>query len=129
MASTRVAVIINPISGTGGRLHVARDRAELAASLIAGRGYDSQIFITERPGHGRELAAAALAQGASLVLAWGGDGTVNEVGSALAFRDATLGIVPSGSGQWPRAGIAHPIRSGERHRRRAPWPRTPNRCR
>lgn len=98
MASTRVAVIINPISGTGGRLHVARDRAELAASLIAGRGSEGQIFITERPGHGRELASAALAQGASLVLAWGGDGTVNEVGSALAFRDAALAIVPSGSG-------------------------------
>ncbi len=106
MASTRVAVIINPISGTGGRLHVARDRAELAASLIAGRGYESQIFITERPGHGRELASAALAQGASLVLAWGGDGTVNEVGSALAFRDAALAIVPSGSGN----GLARELR-------------------
>jgi len=106
LASTRVAVIINPISGTGGRLHVARDRAELAASLIAGRGYESQIFITERPGHGRELASAALAQGASLVLAWGGDGTVNEVGSALAFRDAALAIVPSGSGN----GLARELR-------------------
>jgi diacylglycerol kinase (ATP) len=102
----RAAVIINPISGTGGRLHVARDRAELAASAMASHGLDGQVFITERPGHARELANAALAQGASLVLAWGGDGTVNEVGSALAFRDATLGVIPSGSGN----GLARELR-------------------
>lgn len=106
MPSTRVAVIINPISGARGRLHVARDRAELAASLIASHGLDGQVFITERPGHARELAGAALTQGASLVIAWGGDGTVNEVGSALAFRDATLGMIPSGSGN----GLARALR-------------------
>ncbi|HEY5619923.1 MAG TPA: diacylglycerol kinase family protein [Vicinamibacterales bacterium] len=106
MPSTRVAVIINPISGARGRLHVARDRAELAASLIASHGLDGQVFITERPGHARELAGAALTQGASLVIAWGGDGTVNEVGSALAFRDATLGVIPSGSGN----GLARELR-------------------
>ena len=98
MPSKRVAIVINPISGGGGRLDVARDRAELAAAVTARRGVDAQIFPTERPGHARELAAAALTQGASLVIAWGGDGTVNEVGSAMAFRDATLGIIPSGSG-------------------------------
>jgi YegS/Rv2252/BmrU family lipid kinase len=32
------------------------------------------------------------------VIAWGGDGTVNEVGSAVAFHPVTLGIVPGGSG-------------------------------
>jgi YegS/Rv2252/BmrU family lipid kinase len=98
--------IINPISGTNGRLSVARDRAELAASLMAGCGVDGQVFITERPGHARELATASLAQGASLVIAWGGDGTVNEVGSALAFRDAALGVIPSGSGN----GLARELR-------------------
>ena len=106
MSAKRVAVIINPISGTGGRLDVVRDRAELAASLMASRGVDSQVFITERPGHARELATAALTQGVSLVVAWGGDGTVNEVGSALTFRDATLGVVPSGSGN----GLARELR-------------------
>lgn len=98
MPLNRVAIVINPISGGGGRLDVARRRAELAAAVTARHGVDAEVFVTERPGHARELAAAALAQGASLVIAWGGDGTVNEVGSALAFRDATLGLVPSGSG-------------------------------
>lgn len=94
----RVAVIINPISGTGGRPEVARERAELAASIADVRGLDAEILVTERPGHARELAAGALARGASLVAAWGGDGTANEVASILAFTDARFAIIPSGSG-------------------------------
>ena len=101
-----IAVIINPISGTGGRLDVARERAERAAALIARRGLDVQVLVTERPGHARELAAGALDRGVTTVLAWGGDGTVNEVASVLAFRDATLAIIPSGSGN----GLARELR-------------------
>jgi YegS/Rv2252/BmrU family lipid kinase len=93
-----VAVIINPISGTGGRLDVARARAERAAALLASRGLEPQVFLSAHAGHAKELAGALLARGVRLVLAWGGDGTVNEVASVLAFRDATLGIIPSGSG-------------------------------
>ena len=98
MALPPIAVIINPISGTGGRIEVARERAERAAALIAARGLDAEVFMTERPGHARELATAALNRGVTTVVAWGGDGTVNEVASILAFREATLAIVPSGSG-------------------------------
>ncbi len=58
----------------------------------------SNVFITERVGHARELALAVLARGVSTVVAWGGDGTMNEVGSALAFKDAAVALVPSGSG-------------------------------
>ena len=94
----RVAVIINPISGTGGRLDVARARAEQAAALFAARGVDAEVCLSERAGHARDLAAAALQRGASVVAAWGGDGTVNEVASVLAFRDVPLAVVPSGSG-------------------------------
>jgi YegS/Rv2252/BmrU family lipid kinase len=93
-----IAVIINPISGTGGRIEVARQRAERAAALITARGLDAEVFVTERSGHARELAAACLDRHVTTVVAWGGDGTVNEVASVLAFRDATLAIVPSGSG-------------------------------
>lgn len=96
-----IAVIINPIAGTGGRPDVARARAERATALLAARGLGgqaSQVRVTERAGHARELAVALLAQGVATVVAWGGDGTVNEVASALAFREATLAVVPSGSG-------------------------------
>jgi YegS/Rv2252/BmrU family lipid kinase len=95
----RIAVIINPISGTGGRIDVGRARAAYAADLIASQGGDpSLVFLTERPGHARELAKAAMARGVATVVAWGGDGTMNEVASALAFTDTAIAMVPSGSG-------------------------------
>jgi YegS/Rv2252/BmrU family lipid kinase len=65
---------------------------------MADRGIDVDVYVTERPGHARDLAAAALMRGCDTVIAWGGDGTVNEVGGSVAFRDATLGIVAGGSG-------------------------------
>ena len=97
MAPT-LGIIINPISGTGGRIHVARERAERAAALVTARGLDARIVMTERAGHARDIADAMLRDGIQTIAAWGGDGTVNEVASTLAFRDATLAIIPSGSG-------------------------------
>lgn len=94
----RLTVIINPISGTGGRADVARRRAEHARSLIERRGLHGDVLLTERAGHAGELTRSALAAGSTTILAWGGDGTVNEVASVLAFGDAALGILPSGSG-------------------------------
>jgi diacylglycerol kinase (ATP) len=99
VADPSIAVIINPISGTGGRIDVARARASQAADLIVSHGGDpSNVFLTERGGHARELALAALARGISTIVAWGGDGTMNEIGSALAHTEASLALVPSGSG-------------------------------
>ena len=64
----------------------------------SGIGVDGEVFVTERAGHARELALAALGRGVTLCVAWGGDGTVNEVASALAFTPASVAIIPSGSG-------------------------------
>jgi YegS/Rv2252/BmrU family lipid kinase len=94
----KVVVIINPISGAGRRRDVARVRAEQAAALVEQRRLNAEVFVTERPGHARELAQAGLRRGVSTFVAWGGDGTVNEIGSAIVGSDATLAIVPSGSG-------------------------------
>ena len=92
-----VAIIINPISG-GARPETAAARAALAVGVVERHGDRPEIFVTERPGHARELARAAVARGMRLVMAWGGDGTINEIASALTFGDVPLGIVPAGSG-------------------------------
>ena len=91
------AIIINPVSG-GFRTGQARARAELAQQVADRARQPVEIFVTEAIGHARELAAAAVRRGVRLVVAWGGDGTINEVSSALAFGDVPLGIIPAGSG-------------------------------
>ena len=91
------AIIINPIAG-GASPRAARARAQLALAVVDADGVPVEVLITEGVGHARELTTAAVRRGARLVLAWGGDGTINEVASALAFDDVPLGIVPAGSG-------------------------------
>jgi YegS/Rv2252/BmrU family lipid kinase len=90
-------IIINPISG-GASPREARARAQLALAVVDTHGDPVEVLMTEAVGHARELAKAAVRRGARLVLAWGGDGTINEVVSALAFDDVPLGIVAAGSG-------------------------------
>jgi diacylglycerol kinase (ATP) len=108
-----ITIIINPISG-GVRPDAARARADLARAVLDQHGERPDVFVTDAVGHARDLATAAMKQGARLVMAWGGDGTINEVASALAFSDVALGIVPAGSGNGlarelgvdPRPGVA-----------------------
>ncbi len=113
-----ITFIINPISG-GVSPDAARARAELASAIVDRHGDPAEVFVTERPGHARDLTKAAVARGSRLVMAWGGDGTINEVASALAFGEVPLGIVPAGSGNGlarqlaiqsaPAAAIRHAI--------------------
>jgi YegS/Rv2252/BmrU family lipid kinase len=120
-----IAIVINPVSGSRGGTDLARARAELAAAVLDRIGADAEIFLTERVGHAYDLARAALGRGATRVIAWGGDGTVSEVGRALLHAPAALGIVPAGSGNGlaralgvPRgqeAALRHAIGAGTTH--------------
>ncbi|MBI2510937.1 MAG: diacylglycerol kinase family lipid kinase [Opitutae bacterium] len=91
----KVRFIFNPHSGSNRRNPILRDRA---AEFIAHCGWDGQVVSTERPRHATELARAAVDEGCDLVVAIGGDGTMNEVASALVNTPATFGLIPCGSG-------------------------------
>lgn len=87
-------VIYNPAKVT--RLHRLRKAVTTAA---AEAGYDTPIFYetsVEDPGTGP--AARAVAAGAALVIAAGGDGTVRAVAAALAHTDIPMAIIPMGTG-------------------------------
>ncbi len=94
----RVAVIINPRSGSTSSRRSAEERPSEASRLFRDHGVDPVVWVTERAGHARELAQRALSEGMQWVVAWGGDGTVNEVASALTYSPAVLAVIPSGSG-------------------------------
>lgn len=88
----KVQAILNPRAGL-------KARRALDVLYREHEGWGAlQIALTERPGHARELAETAVREQADLVLAVGGDGTVNEVAGGLLDSATTLGIVPVGSG-------------------------------
>jgi diacylglycerol kinase (ATP) len=92
--------IVNPAAGHG-RGHSRWEKGrELAAGLWPGH----EVRVTERPGHGRELARAAILAGTELVVAVGGDGTLGEVVDGYlslpeqARTSAAIATFPAGSG-------------------------------
>ena len=87
--------IYNPKSG-----HNARNPYLLARTreFIAEYKLHADVVLTERPRHATELARRAVDDGCALVVAIGGDGTMNEVATALIDSPAALGLIPCGSG-------------------------------
>lgn len=94
----KVRAILNPRAG------VAAERARRA--ILDGPWPEVDLIETRAPEHARELAHEAAAAGCELVLAAGGDGTANEVAWGLLGSEATLGLVPVGSGN----GLARTLR-------------------
>ena len=115
----KVRAILNPRAG------VAAHRMREAVERGRPAWKDYAVYLTREPGHATELAREAVAAGADVVLAVGGDGTVNEVARGLIGSPAALGIVPVGSGNGlaralriplqPEAAL-HALESGARRR-------------
>lgn len=90
MVSEGGVVVFNPTAGRG-----QGEKLVAEAKELLGPGYEWRP--TKRPGHATELAAEA-AKTHPVVVAFGGDGTVGDVARGIMGTDATLGILPVGTG-------------------------------
>lgn len=90
----RLVVIVNPISGRSSKHKVV----STISSCIDTAKYDVTIRFTSYAGHATKIAEEAVKDGVDIVVAVGGDGTVNEVARALVRTNTALGIIPCGSG-------------------------------
>ena len=94
MTKKKIVFILNPISGTTRKAGVPQ---QIDAYLDKDK-FEYIIVETQRAGHASELAHEAVAKGVDIVVAIGGDGTVNEVARAIVETDTALAIIPCGSG-------------------------------
>jgi diacylglycerol kinase (ATP) len=111
--STDILFIINPVSG--GR---KKEKFHLLAEQeLRGSSFNTSFHYTHGPGDAHEQARAAAAAGIGVVVAVGGDGTINEVASALEGTSAKMGIIPCGSGNGLARSLGIPLNQAAALRR------------
>jgi diacylglycerol kinase (ATP) len=92
-------LIHNPNAGNGGRRR--RRTLEEARHIFAGGGIETDLAETTGPGHATEIAQRAADEGRQLVIACGGDGTLNEIVNGLAAQKnghrVPLALLPGGT--------------------------------
>jgi diacylglycerol kinase (ATP) len=90
----KILFIVNPISGSGKNNPLEKYIEE----QFGNDKFTYKIIYTERAGHATELSKTAVAEGTDIIVAVGGDGTVNETARAIIGTNCALGIIPRGSG-------------------------------
>lgn len=105
MTFSRITLIYNPESG---RRRERQASVEHLARLLREAGRTVEICPTEAPNHATKLAADAVERGCDLVVAHGGDGTMNEVLQPLVGTAVALGFWPGGTANVLAAEIHFP---------------------
>lgn len=99
MATVRAKIIVNPVAGVNNSTFRKWPHIQ---SLLSEQGLSFDYEYTQRAGHASELANAAACDGYKLVIAVGGDGTINEVANGLLGSThggtSALGIISTGTG-------------------------------
>lgn len=101
----KIRFIINPKSGATKKKHFV----DLINSNIDSAKFRSEIIFTNAPGHATTLAREAANNNYDMVIAVGGDGSVNETGIGLMGSQTALGIIPTGSGNGMARHLKIPI--------------------
>lgn len=109
MAQRQALLVVNPVAGTRSK----RGLSETVIERLAAQGIAVESVMTEGRGHASELAARAVRDGLDMVIAAGGDGTVNEVANTLSNTVVPLGIIPLGSGNGLARSLGIPQDVGE----------------
>jgi diacylglycerol kinase (ATP) len=87
--------IVNPTAGND----FAGTLVPKIKNQLANRKIEADIVLTERKGHATELARKYVEMGTKYIIAVGGDGTLNEIATALVNNEeVVLGIIPAGTG-------------------------------
>ena len=94
MPGKKLAFIINPISGTKNKSAILKQIEKRIPNYVS----EYEVFYTQGPSHATDLARDAVSQNTDIVIAIGGDGTMNETATGLLHSKTALGIIPTGSG-------------------------------
>ncbi len=106
--SRRARLIANPVS----RTLPSRDRLATAPAWLRLHGWEVDTVTSQAPGHTTVLAREAAERGYDVVIAAGGDGTVNEVVNGIAGTSTALAVIPGGTANVWAKEVGHPAHPG-----------------
>lgn len=107
MLKSNILFIINPIAG-------GKEKQKIPAiidSYLDRSKFNPNFSFTSYIGHAAEIAEEAANKNFDIIVAVGGDGTINEIASKIIGQQKTLGIIPFGSGNGLARALHIPMRA------------------
>ncbi len=109
MYKKKLLFIINPISGISTKAGIP----DLIGKYIDEQRFEPEIYFTNYRGDASREAREAALRKTDIVVAVGGDGTINEIASSLIGTETALGIIPLGSGNGLARHLGIPLNTGK----------------
>lgn len=105
----KILFIVNPISGTGKQTDIELKIDE----FIDKENFDYAIVYTSKQRNGSSLSKKAVDNGVDIIVAVGGDGSINEIAGNIKNTDVSLGIIPAGSGNGLANHLKIPLKTSD----------------